>query len=118
MLLRKKADPLAKNKAGKTPADVATPAVKALLQRAPEGGGDGAAEDAAGAQEEAQAEEAAAVQLGPQPKPAAVAQPAAPKRSSAHAAIPAAADDDATCGAKRQKVALSFDDGGDDDFAE
>ena len=106
VLLRKKADPLSKNKAGKTAVDVATPAVKALLQRAPAADGDVAAEDAAGAQEEAPAD-AGAVQPAPQPKPAAA------KRCT-HAAI-AAADDDAAGGAKRQKVTLSFDDGADGD---
>jgi ankyrin repeat protein len=115
VLLRKKADPLAQNKQGKTPLDLATGDALALLQKRAAPGGDAdadadaeeaepAAGEAAAAEPEAAAEgEDAAPVAGPAPRP---------KRSVAEGVV-AAADEDAGT-AKRPKVTLSFDDGADD----
>jgi hypothetical protein len=116
VLLRKKADPLALNKQGKTPLDLATGDALALLQKRAAPGADADADAGADAEEaEPQAGEAAAAQpeaAGEGEDAAPVAGPAPrPKRSVAEGVV-AAADEDAGT-AKRPKVTLSFDDGAD-----
>ena len=103
ILLRKRADPRAQNKQGKTPADVATGEAKPLLERKLAEAA--ASAEAADGGEAAGAEEPSA----PDDTPVAAVEPAAAgaKRSLAED-IPASADTDK---AKKPKVVLTFDDG-------
>ncbi len=129
LLLRKRADPLAANKQGKTPIDLAKGEALAALQQKLAAGADDAKAAAAG---EAAAEGAAAAgdvagpALAPEAAPGGAASAEAPpqasepthatlKRGGAAAVADTTAADDAGA-AKRPKVTLSFDDGegGDD----
>ncbi len=123
LLLRKRADPLAVNKQGKTPLELAAGDARAVLQAAAD-----AKADAAVKQPAEDAEPAAAYAAEAQQSPAPDAAPAAGRAPEADAAAaprpkrPASVADDepvtaaAAAAAKRPKVVLSFDAGeGDED---